>query len=155
MVNRENGPTLMLNESESLQKGVITEELMRKMNDNFVAGIFDPHDAITVFKNIFIIARYSESEYIMMCLLPRLSEEEFKSRKLVFTTCDPARPPLRIDFGVGTPPHWQQYCSPSGCLVALLLASSITSIGEYALIHYLTKLLFACIMTWQYFVQTN
>ena len=115
MVNHENGPTLMLNESESLQKGVITEELMRKMNDRFVTGIFDPHDAITVFKNIFIIARYSESEYIMMCLLPRLSEEEIKSRKLVFTTCDPARPPLRIDFGVGTPPHWQQYCFPSGC----------------------------------------
>ena len=115
MVNHENGPTLMLNESESLQKGVITEELMRKMNDRFVTGIFDPHDAITVFKNMFIIARYSESEYIMMCLLPRLSEEEFKSRKLVFTTCNPARPPLIIDFGVGTPPHWQQYCSPSGC----------------------------------------
>ena len=116
MVNHENIPTLMLNESESLQKGVITEELMRKMNDRFVTGIFDPHDAITVFKNIFIIARYSESEYIMMCLLPRLSEEEIESRKLVFTMCDPAQPPLRIDFGVGTPPHhWQQYCSPSGC----------------------------------------
>ena len=120
MVSRENGLMLTVEESKSLPKGVITEELMRKMNDRFVTGIFDPHDAITVFENIFVIARYSEaqcseSKYIMMCLLPRLSAEEIKSRKLVFTMCDPARPPLRIDFGVGTPPDWQQYCSPSGC----------------------------------------
>ena len=112
--NGGKGQILKANERDSLSKGLITEELLNKMHNNFVPEIFEACHAIEVFEYLYIIAKNSESEYIMMCLLPRLSMKELKSRKLVFTTCHPVQP-LRLDFGIGDPPHWKQYCSPSGC----------------------------------------
>ncbi|CAI8050056.1 hypothetical protein GBAR_LOCUS27538 [Geodia barretti] len=112
--NEDQGQILTANERDSLSKGLITEELLKRMQHIFVPEIFEACHAIKVFKNLYIVAKNSESDYIMMCLLPRLSEEELESWKLVFTTCQPVQP-LRLDFGIGDPPEWKQYCSPSGC----------------------------------------
>ena len=109
--NGDRGQILTLGERDSLSKGFITEAILKRMQHIFVPEIFEACHAIKVFKNLHIIAKNSESEYIMMCLLPRLSMKELESRKLVFTTCQP----LRLDFGIGDPPQWKQYCSPSGC----------------------------------------
>ncbi|CAI8006530.1 hypothetical protein GBAR_LOCUS4769 [Geodia barretti] len=155
--NGEKGQIIKANERDSLSKGLITEAILKRMQHIFVPEIFEACHAIKVFENLYIIAKNSEKEndYIMMCLLPRLSVKELESRKLVFTTCDPVEP-LRLHFGIGDPPEWQQYCSPQWlfwqhyCLPHYRL-----SIGEYVLMFYMTKLLYAFIMTWLYFVRKN
>ena len=116
--------TLMLAEKESLSKGIITEELLEKMS-KFVPGVFEACHAIKVFEKLYILAKKSECEYMMMCLLPRLSKERFESRKLLFTRFGPVQP-LRLDFGIGERPDWRQCCSPSGSFgstIACLLSS--------------------------------
>ena len=123
--NRDQGQILQPNERDSLSKGFITEAILKRMQHIFVPEVFEACHAIKVFEYLYIIAKNSESEYIMMCLLPRLSMKELKSRKLVFTTCHPVQP-LRLDFGIGDPPHWKQCCSPSGCFgstIACLIAT--------------------------------
>ena len=112
--NGDKGQILKADERDSLSKGFITEAILKRMQHLFVPEIFEACHAIEVFEYLYIIAKNSENDFIMMCLLPRLSMKELESRKLVFTTCHPVQP-LRLHFGIGDPPHWKQYCSPSGC----------------------------------------
>ena len=114
--NEGQGQILVATQRKFLSKGLITEELLKIVHNDFVPEIFEACHAIKVFENLYTIAKNSENNYIMMCLLPRLSVKGLESRKLVFTKYDshPVQP-LRLGFGIGDPPQWKQYCSPSGC----------------------------------------
>ena len=109
----------------ALKEGTITREIWqhRDVTSNFVPDIFEESHAKTIFMTLYIIASRSfaldqskpsteaeKDEYIMMCLLPRLSQEEVQCwlRKFVQTK------PLFINFGKGYPPDWKLCCSPCG-----------------------------------------
>lgn len=114
-------PILTESEMQSLSKGIITEDLLKNsyLADKFVAGLFEACHAIELFKKLYTIAEHSqkpgqEPEYLMMCLLPRLSQSEFDARRDSLISMPSKIKPLRIDFGVGDPPDWDLCCSPSG-----------------------------------------
>ena len=92
-----------------LLEGVITEELL-KHNDlslRFVPGMYQPRDAISLFRNIYTIAPLGEArgkkEYVMMCLLPDKMEDEIRS----LLPSSPRVPPLLV--------HFENDCAPIGC----------------------------------------
>ena len=114
-------PILTESEVQSLSKGMITEDLLKNsyLADKFVPGLFEACHAIEIFKKLYTIAEHSqkpgqEPEYLMMCLLPRLSQSEFDARRDSLISMPSKIKPLRIDFGVGDPPDWDLCCSPSG-----------------------------------------
>lgn len=81
--------------ASSLRDGIITEEILshEKLSSCFIPGLYEPRDAIKLFCHTFTIAplmqpqstygqseltttnaSVSKQEYLMMCLLPALSE---------------------------------------------------------------------------------
>ena len=110
----------------ALKEGTITREIWKHkdVTNNFVPDIFEECHAKTIFKTLYVIARRSfaldqskpstetdnDEEYIMMCLLPRLSQEEVQHRLQKFGQTKP----LLIHFGKGSPPDWKLCCSPCG-----------------------------------------
>ena len=79
-------PVLTESEIQSLSKGIITESLLNNsyLADNFVPGLFEASHAIKILKKLYTIAEQPqkpgrEPKYLMMCLLPRLSPDEFKT----------------------------------------------------------------------------
>ena len=112
-------PVLTESEIQSLSNGIITEGLLKNsyLADNFVPGLFEASHAIEIFKKLYTIAEQPqkpgrEPKYLMMCLLPRLSPDEFKTWRNSLLTMNPK--PLCLDFGVDQPPDWELCCSPSG-----------------------------------------
>ena len=122
-------PSLTVSQIDSLSKGIFTEDILKHefMAKNFVPGLFEAGHAIEIFKLYHVIAELNFKhispeeaclpKYIMMCLLPHLSQEDL-DKKLV--SISPERnkmpEPLIIQFGSkGSPPNWKLCCSPSGC----------------------------------------
>ena len=96
-----------------MEKGIFTEQLLKHLEiaGNFVPGIFEAHHAIDIFENLHTIAKVVEerktTKYIMMCLLPRLKQEEFDSKEQsLIRECTLVKP-LLLHFG--------KYCAPNGC----------------------------------------
>ena len=119
-VDEDEGMSLTSYEIQSLQKGIITERLLKEeyFNVNYVPGIYEAGDAIAIFKKLYTIAEGPqmpdlEPEYIMPCLLPRLTSEAFEGRISLLQASQLVQT-LHIDFGVGTAPDMELWCSPSG-----------------------------------------
>ena len=113
-------PSLTMSQIDSLSKGIFTESLLRHkfLAQNFVPDIFKSSHAIEIFKKYFVIAEgsFGQGNYIMMCLLPHLSQKEFQTKANSLAEMSQEVEPLILDFGrKGSPPNWEQCCSPSGC----------------------------------------
>ena len=106
-------PPLTKEQRDELEKGIFTEQLLkhRNISGNFVPGIFEAHHAIDIFENLHTIAKVVEerktTKYIMMCLLPRLKQEEFDSKEQSLISECTLVEPLLLHFG--------KYCAPNGC----------------------------------------
>ena len=115
-------PALTEYEMDSLSEGVITEDLLRHewMAKNFIPGLYEASRAIDILKQLYIITErgasqpsaeaQSNKEYIMMCLLPHLSPEEFRARRESLST---KVEPLFIEFAEKGSLD-KLICSPSG-----------------------------------------
>ena len=91
-----------------LERGIITEDLLKCAEiSHFKKDIYEVKDAIKLFCHTFTLAQLemdrAEREYLMMCLLPAIPDEELND-------CIPKSPdtvPLVVKFSSG--------CVPLGC----------------------------------------
>ena len=133
-IRGEENLSLSMAARSALKEGTITRKIWehKDVKNNFVRGIFEECHAKTIFKTLYIIASRSfaldqskpstetenDEEYIMMCLLPRLSQEEVQHRLKKFGQTKP----LLIHFGKGSPPFRDQklYSSPCGSFGSII-----------------------------------
>jgi GTPase SAR1 family protein len=107
---------MITTERDNLKAGIISTKFLKQLTDPFIPGIFEVKDAIEIFNRLYIIATFSQKQssenekYIMMCLLPRLEQNEVDARLEIFDE----KNPLLIHFGEGSPPNWRCCCSPVG-----------------------------------------
>ena len=111
----------------ALKEGTITKEIWqhRDVTKNFVTDIFEESHAKEILESLYIIANRTfapdqlkassgtekDEKHIMMCLLPRLSQEKVQCRLQKFRQTKP----LLLHFGTGgSPPDWELCCSPCG-----------------------------------------
>ena len=114
----------------ALKEGTITKEIWQHeyVKNNFVCNIFEEYHAKKIFETLDIIASRSlppdqsnsstetekDEKHIMMCLLPRLSQEEVQRQLQKFKQIKP----LFLHFRKGSPdpPYQDQelYSSPCG-----------------------------------------
>lgn len=155
-------PILTSSQIQYLRNGIITKELLENeyLANNFIEGIFEPGDAIQIFKSLYIIAEHlrrgdEEQDYIMMCLL-RKSPTEYipKQRSTLLSKVKP----LIIEFGRLDNLEWEQWCSPSGsfgntisCLISNFHWNIISNEQEHSLYQniarvYATKQKLECTM---------
>ena len=106
-------PGLTNAQLRQLNEGIITMELMchNYFARTFIPKIFEAEHAIKIFQNLYTIAEVSaypqSPEYIMMFLLPRLTQEEFEDKRKSLCKASSIKVmPLLLKFG--------RRCAPNG-----------------------------------------
>ena len=96
--------------ADSLENGIITEKMLSydEFSTCFVPGLYGPREAIKLSCHTFTLAPLSHNEYLMMCLLPPIPDEDL--HQYIPSSADMV--PLVVKF--------TDDCVPLGCFGSII-----------------------------------